>query len=159
MKDKELKQLSRAELIDILYEQQKQLEETKALAEELQAKLNEKELHISTAGSIAEAAMKVNGVFEAAQAAANQYLLSIRAATSGVKEKADAVERQRQEILDAANAKAAKTVAEAEAKAKTILDNAERQSAQKWEQFEKRANEMIAAHTELQAIIGRSGKQ
>ena len=78
MTDKELKHLGRAELIDITYEQQKRLEASENTIRELQAKLEDKELRLSDAGSIAEAALKVNGVFEAAQAAAEQYLASIR---------------------------------------------------------------------------------
>ena len=70
MTDKELKHLSRAELIDIIYELQKQSEEKDAQMQNMQAALNERTLRISKAGSIAEAAIGVNGVFEAAQAAA-----------------------------------------------------------------------------------------
>ena len=70
MTDKELKHLSRMELIDIIYELQKQNEQNAAQIEKLQAALDEKELHIENAGSIAEAAVQISGVLEAAQAAA-----------------------------------------------------------------------------------------
>lgn len=62
----------------------KQLNETKARLQESQSQLqNSKEeyekqqIFISEAGSIAEAALKVNGVFEVAQNAAQQYLESV----------------------------------------------------------------------------------
>ena len=70
MTDKELKHLSRMELIDIIYELHKQNEQNAAQIEKLQAALDEKELHIENAGSIAEAAVQISGVLEAAQAAA-----------------------------------------------------------------------------------------
>lgn len=79
MTDKQLKHLSRVELIDIIFELQKQKEAAEARAEELQKKLEERELHIAESGSIAEAALRINGIFEAAQAAAEQYLISVRA--------------------------------------------------------------------------------
>ena len=76
MTDKELQHLSRVELIEIIYELQKQNEAAAAQVKRLEKALADREIHISNAGSIAEAAMGLNGVFEAAQAAADQYLLS-----------------------------------------------------------------------------------
>jgi hypothetical protein len=45
------------------------------------AQLNKREIAIESAGSIAEAALKLNGVFEAAQKAADQYLENVRMQT------------------------------------------------------------------------------
>lgn len=78
MTDKEFKRLRRAELVEIVYELQKQNEEKDKQIQALQAQLDERVLQVSTAGSIAEAALRVNKVFEAAQAAADQYLLSLQ---------------------------------------------------------------------------------
>ena len=50
----------------------------KELEEEEQAWLESRRIELSEAGSIAEAALKLNGVFEAAQRAADQYLYNIR---------------------------------------------------------------------------------
>ena len=82
MTDKELQHLSRVELIEIIYELQKQNEAAAAQVKRLEKALADREIHISNAGSIAEAAMGLNGVFEAAQAAADQYLLSLQAAAA-----------------------------------------------------------------------------
>ena len=79
MTDKELKRLGRAELIDIIFELQKQCDAYTEQNRELQEKLEKRELYLSEAGSIAEASLQINGVFEAAQAAADQYLQSIHA--------------------------------------------------------------------------------
>ena len=147
MTDKELKRLSRVELIDIIYELQKQKEAADAQVSQLQDQLNTRELHIAEAGSIAEAAISVNGVFEAAQAAADQYLFSIKAATANMSEKMEAAEKQRQSILQAA-----------EQQAQKIVTDADRQAEEKWVCFERRANELIAAHAELQALVRRGGK-
>ena len=76
MTDKDLRHLSRAELLDILYEQQKRYEDSLAENQALRQQLEDRTLRIASAGSIAEAAIQVNGVFEAAQAAADQYLAS-----------------------------------------------------------------------------------
>lgn len=82
MTDKDLRRLSRAELLDILYEQRKRYEDSLAENQALRQQLEDRTLRIASAGSIAEAAIQVNGVFEAAQAAADQYLASVKAATA-----------------------------------------------------------------------------
>lgn len=74
MTNKELRKLSRAELIDILFELQTQNENLTAENRELAAQLESRQLQITEAGSIAEAALPAHGVFEAAQAAAEQYV-------------------------------------------------------------------------------------
>ena len=74
---KELKRLSRRELVDIIYQlkknEQKKQEEIAALEEELQ----EKRIRISVAGSIAEAAMDITQIFSTAQRTADLYLHEI----------------------------------------------------------------------------------
>ena len=45
---------------------------------ELEEQSQEKNIHIEELGSIAEASLKLNGVFESAQAAADQYLENIQ---------------------------------------------------------------------------------
>lgn len=77
MTDKELKKLSRAELLELLLEQTRRVE---FLEDELTKKnmeLENKRLAVEEAGNIAEAALKINGVFEAAQRAAEQYLFNV----------------------------------------------------------------------------------
>ena len=48
----------------------------------MEKELSERKILIEEAGSIAEAAISINRVFEAAQAAADQYLQSVYAAGS-----------------------------------------------------------------------------
>ena len=112
MTDKELRHLRRADLIDIIYELEKQGDEKDVQIKELQAVLEERTLRISNAGSIAEVALNINGVFEAAQAAADQYLLSVRAAAD--------------QYLLSVRAAADQMLAEAEAKRQELLNPAER---------------------------------
>ena len=157
MTDKELKHLSRAELIDIIYELQKQSEEKDAQMQNMQAVIDERTLRISKAGSIAEAAISVNGVFEAAQAAADQYLLSLKAAAADTERLLAEAEERRQQILSAAEAQAADLVHRAEEQAASLNAAAETQCAEKWSAFERRANALIAAHRELQDLMGGSG--
>ena len=78
MTDKELRKLRRGELLEMLLEQTKENETLKNRIADLEAQIATREIVIKESGSIAEAALKLNGVFEAAQQAAEQYLENIR---------------------------------------------------------------------------------
>ena len=78
MKNSELKKLSRRELLEILVEQSKEIDRLRSSLDEAETKLNNREIIISQAGSIAAASLRLNNVFDAAQRAADQYLDSIR---------------------------------------------------------------------------------
>lgn len=77
MKDKELKRLSRAELLELLLAQTKEAERLARKLEKAEQMLADRQLQINKSGDIAQAALAVNGVMEAAQAAAQQYLDNI----------------------------------------------------------------------------------
>ncbi len=78
MTDKELKKLTRLQLLELLVEQGKELDRQRTRAERAEKKLRERNVLLGEAGSIAEAALRIQGVFEAAQEAADQYLDSVR---------------------------------------------------------------------------------
>lgn len=78
MTDKELKKLTRIELLELLLEQSQEVERLQKELAEVKAKLRDKNILIENSGSIAEAALKLNGVFEATQAAAEQYLENVK---------------------------------------------------------------------------------
>ncbi len=78
MTDKELKKLSRAELLELLLESNRENERLRKQFEKAKELLASKVIKIESAGSIAEAALALNGVFEAAQKAADQYLENVR---------------------------------------------------------------------------------
>ena len=78
MTEQELRRLSRKELLEMLIMQSEELESTKKKLANTKSKLLEREITIDNAGSIAEAALQVNGVFEAAQKACEQYIDNIK---------------------------------------------------------------------------------
>ncbi len=77
MTDKELKKLSRADLLEMLIEQSKEVERLKAIIKQNEEELQNKKILLNEAGSIAEASLKINQVFENAQKAADQYLANV----------------------------------------------------------------------------------
>ena len=73
MTDKEFRRLSRADLIEIIYELQKSERNMQDEIAELKQKLEERRVAIEESGSLAEVLAKLNGLFEAAQATADDY--------------------------------------------------------------------------------------
>ena len=78
MTERELKKLSRAELLELLLEESRENERLRAQLQKACEALGSREIQIENAGSIAEAALRLNGVFEATQRAADQYLENLR---------------------------------------------------------------------------------
>lgn len=75
-----LRKLSKLQLLELLAQQERELQALRKALEEKDAALAERRIQLERAGSIAEAALRLNGVFEAAQRAADQYLESLQAA-------------------------------------------------------------------------------
>ena len=78
MTEKELRRLSRMDLLEMLLEQSREVERLQKELETVKNQLSARRIMEQEAGSIAEASLKLNKVFEAAQQAADQYLENIR---------------------------------------------------------------------------------
>lgn len=78
IEQKTIKRMSKKDLLEILVLQSKKIDELQEKIDKLSKELNDRQIMISESGSIAEAALKLNKVFEIAQQAANQYLDSIK---------------------------------------------------------------------------------
>lgn len=78
MTDKEVRRLGKLQLLQIIRDQEIELLALQKKVDELQKQLDERRLMMEKAGSIAEAAMQINKVMDAAQKAADQYLESVR---------------------------------------------------------------------------------
>ena len=72
MTDKEFKRLSRAQLIEIIYQLQLELDKVNAEKQELANELADKRIRLQSVGNIAEAALEINNCFRSAQNAAEQ---------------------------------------------------------------------------------------
>ena len=110
MTDKEFRKLKRGDLIAIIYEYQKKQEELVKEIGELRAQLESKNLKISKAGSIAEAVVGLDLLFETAQKTADDYIEQVRLANEEAEQKAA-------EIIKQAEKEAAEIVSKARDKA------------------------------------------
>ena len=71
MTEKELKKLSRRELLAMLLDLSRE-------NEQLRSQLDSRIIRIERSGSLAEAALRLNGLFEATQAACEQYTQNVK---------------------------------------------------------------------------------
>ncbi len=78
MTDKDLKKLRRQDLFELLLAQSKEVEDLKERLRQAEEKLQDRQIKLLQAGSIAEAALQLNGVFEAAEKAAAQWLENLQ---------------------------------------------------------------------------------
>lgn len=78
MTEKDLKKLNRYQLLEMLIAQTERADQLQAQLEETKQALADKELKLSSMGSIAEAALHLTGVFQSAQEAADLYVHSAK---------------------------------------------------------------------------------
>ncbi len=78
MTEKELKKMNRRELLELLMVQKERGDRLQAQVEKLTRQLEEKRLRYAKAGTLADAAMQMSGIYGAAQKAADTYLENIR---------------------------------------------------------------------------------
>lgn len=106
MTDKEFKQLNRAQLIEVIYQLQLQVDQLTQQKQNLEKELADKRLRIENAGNIAEAALEINNCFRNAQNAAEQYLNELQAIREETKAESE-------RIIAEARAEAERIIAEA----------------------------------------------
>ena len=111
---RELKKLSRRELVDIIYQLKKNEQQMQEKITALEEALQEKRVRISVAGSIAEAAADITNLFSTAQLTADLYLHEITCM------KAD-TERACAKMIEDARARAEQIIAGAESQANDLL--------------------------------------
>lgn len=117
-KAKELKKMSRPELLELLLEVTRENEVLKGRIETLTESLASREVLISNAGSIAEASLRLSNVFGAAQEAADTYILSLQK-----------INAESEQLLQKARAEAAQLKNDAERESAALLETARRQAA------------------------------
>lgn len=118
MTAKELRKLSRLELLEMLLQQVEENEILRRELDDIKSKLNERTVVGETSGSIAEAALQITGIFDQAQHAADCYLESIRMANA----EPEAYVRK---IQEDAQMQADKIIAEAERRSARIRQEAD----------------------------------
>lgn len=157
MNDK-LKKLSKHELLEIMLKQSKEndelVQEVQKQKEEilsLQAQLKDKNIKIRNAGSIAEASLQINGVFEAAQRAAQQYVDNLEELY-----KKELMEfRQKEEIT---KQKCKEMLENTEKECNQMKMTAKMESEKYWENVSNKVEVYLKSHDELSNLLDKFGK-
>ena len=147
MTDKELRRLSRGELLEMLIAQAAENDQLKNRLEQAEAQLRDRKIAISNAGSLAEAALSLNGVFQAAEAAAQQYLENIERISG----QQDAICRDMKE-------KAKQEAAEIRQEAQAYSEKAHAEADAYWKQIVSKAAKLLADQEALREMIRAAGE-
>ena len=169
MTDEELRKLSRKDLLELLVSQGRERDALQAELAQVKAAFENRQLQVEQAGSIAEAALQLNGVFETAQAAAQQYLENIRQRSEQIEEicaRREAACAQReaetQQRIDRQLEEAAQTAREMEAEAvrKCLAMEAEakEKSEAYWAEISVRLKRFYQEHEELKELLASGGR-
>lgn len=120
---------------------------------EMECKMQDNCIHIDNVGSIAEASLKLNSVFEAADAAAKQYLDSVM---KNNEEKAQLGDK----MVKEAEEKSAELIAQAEQESKDIRDSADAYSQEVhekadayWAEISEKLEKFYDDHKGLRELI------
>ena len=117
MTEKQLKKLRRADLLEMMLTLVKENDELRKQLANAQKQIDDRMIAIEPVGSLAEAALTLNGVFESAQAACEQYLHNVIERSRNIEEFCDRMERETQE-------KCNQMLEEAKIKADEYMQNA-----------------------------------
>lgn len=160
MTEYDLRKLKRNDLLEMMLDQAKELERVKQELEQrtgqleqcrkeleaARAALHKREIDINEAGSIAVAALKLNGIFEVAQAASQQYIENIKRLN------------ERQEMICARRSeenrlKTEQMLKETEQKCRTMEEDAKRRSEAYWTEVSQRLQAFYDDHRELKRLL------
>ena len=152
MTEHELRGLGRRQLLELMLEQAKK-------------SLEKREIALNEAGSIAVAALQINGVFEAAQAASQQYIENIRslsdrqAAICAQRDVENRVEVERK--LKEAEEKCAAMEYASKRKCEAMEQEAKQKSEAYWTEVSRRLQSFYENHRELKRLLdfGTPGAQ
>lgn len=152
MTEKGLRSLNKTELLTIIRDQETELEQAQTQIADLQAKLSARKIAIEECGSLAEAALQLNEVFQTAQAAADQYLLNVQERENAVKER---IEKQE---ADAA-VQIELRLKELETHCRTLEEESQKKADAYWEELQVRLEDFYQSHEGLKAILFAAGIQ
>lgn len=179
MTENELHRLSRKDLLEMMIEQGRQIETLKKEAEEEKAALKKeaeaakealknREIKLNEAGSIAVAALQINGVFEAAQAASQQYVENVRKLNDRQKEicaqmEAESREKADKLLADTENKcrnmeeethlQCEKEIADCREECGRMKAEAKQKSDEYWQEVSARLQSFYDTHQELKKLL------
>lgn len=135
MTERELRRLSRADLLELLLAQRRENEQLRCMLDQTQSQLADRTIKIDNAGTLAEASLQLSGIFTAAQDACQYYMDNIQQLSERQSLVCQQMEQETREKCD-------RMVAEAEAR-----------SQQCWEECAEKIRQLVGSFEGLQQVI------
>lgn len=158
MTDKELRKLNRRELLEILLEQSREIDRLRTRLEQAERQISDRQIVLDEAGSIAEASLQLNGVFKAAQQAADQYLESIGTLSRRQEEVCKKLEtdsrRKADELLSGTQAMCEAMEIETREKCAKMTQEAQEKANLFWDEAQQKIWQLIDQQTGLRELLG-----
>ena len=159
MTDQELKKLRRSDLLELLIAQEKENERLRSQVEQLEKRLADRAIDLEQAGSIAEAALQLNHIFEAAQDACQQYTDNIRLLSERQESICQKIENESREKAEAYEAEVTKRCEQMETDTKVrcaeMTAKAKAESQEYWSALSQTLEDFYQAHASLQEFLDK----
>ena len=134
--------LSKNEMMMVMHDQEQEIERLKAKVAELQTTINNYEIKVEEAGTLAEASAQINNLFEAAQSTVETYIENMRKR----EEKSEA-------LLSDVQKQAESIISDAEDVAQKRLAAADVEIDEKWAVIESRLLVLYESHKGLKELV------
>ena len=135
MTERELRRLSRADLLELLLAQRRENEQLRCMLDQTQSQLADRTIKIDNAETLAEASLQLSGIFTAAQDACQYYVDNIQQLSERQSLVCQQMEQETREKCD-------RMVAEAETR-----------SQQCWEECAEKIRQLVGSFEGLQQVI------
>lgn len=132
MTDRQLRKLNRMDLLKLLLEEKKENEALREQMQQMQLQLENKQLNIDQSGSLAEAALKLGGIFEAAETACQYYTENIRNLSGRQEEICRKMEQETREKCD------------------RMLEHARQMSRTYWDEYTEKCSRYMKSMEQVQ---------
>lgn len=157
MTEKELRRLSRADLLQMLIDQAEELNVLREKYAAAQAALAQKDVVVEEAGSLADAVFKLNGIFDVAQATAQQYIenlksLSYRQEVLCVQRENESMEKAGSLLIETEK-RCAKMEADTKVQCAELLAKAKAEAQTYWDEVSAKLDAYYDQHVGLRELL------
>ncbi len=135
MTERELRRLSRADLLELLLAQRRENEQLRCMLDQTQSQLADRTIKIDNAGTLAEASLQLSGIFTAAQDACQYYVDNIQQLSERQSLVCQQMEQETREKCD------------------RMVAEAEERSQQCWEECAEKIRQLVGSFEGLQQVI------
>lgn len=160
MDSKELRKLSRADLIEILIDQSIEMQSLREKLNKVEVAQERRAMAIDKSGSLAEASLKVSGIFEAAEEACREYAENIKFLSERQEEISARLEeesrRKAEQMLEETRIRCEKMESAAKVSCAEMLEKAKANSQRYWNELVAKLDAYYDAHAGLRELLAKA---